>query len=482
MDLSLSEIYNPDVLGAAVEPVQPLRPMEDVLAYVKSLNVSCKQHYIGTMPVWPEALRSARLRFANRFLAHLHRSLKVRKNCLIVSHAECVGVALRMMPSQVESGLNVLKVEFGGMFLARRQNSVSGPADPAQRSNSKMSSPSLERQAEAEGEAFSGLEKGAKALVDKTALSMATCSSKESTRVQEAETGIVRRTTSETLGLPRRGVSIESFTSTASCSSQDAGDDSELQNPKEVPKVPCSSPREKEGWEVQTHNIQLQKVRDDDCEAALARRMKSLTENNGYSREQLQVLLGQLSDAPLSGSDELLETRMASHRRPSTCSSKGSKASSYGSSKDCRSDDSPQVVSLDARTTTEGTQSIPSLTHGTSSEDMQAGVPLSNNSDHSDFEDDFNMGGIYSSTACSSSNHPSSEDLNAEMQEATRTKNVVLGGSFNSKIMARRRKCPNRESGDSELEASLVQSPPISPASPQQRNSRFLSRLSNLFA
>lgn len=74
---------------------------------------------IGSWPTWPEDVRTARQRFANRFLTYLQRSITTRRNFLLVTHADCVMAALSVMPDY--AGQVLEKIEFGGMFLARRR-------------------------------------------------------------------------------------------------------------------------------------------------------------------------------------------------------------------------------------------------------------------------------------------------------------------------------------------------------------------------
>lgn len=71
---------------------------------------------IGDSPTWPEDFRSARRRYAERFLTFLHRGFKAKRNFVLVSHADCVGAALSMMPSEAHK--MVESVDYGGFFLA----------------------------------------------------------------------------------------------------------------------------------------------------------------------------------------------------------------------------------------------------------------------------------------------------------------------------------------------------------------------------
>eukprot|EP00929_Paragymnodinium_shiwhaense_P065606 TRINITY_DN32867_c0_g1_i2.p1 TRINITY_DN32867_c0_g1~~TRINITY_DN32867_c0_g1_i2.p1 ORF type:complete len:495 (+),score=82.62 TRINITY_DN32867_c0_g1_i2:56-1540(+) len=114
IDYSLGEVYGPSVLGQ-VEPTGLLRPASKLAAYLESRGVSRRKvPVVGETPRWPESLKAARTRYASRFLKYLNRSVKARKNFLLVTHADGVGAALAVMPSQQEQ--NILSVDSGGFF------------------------------------------------------------------------------------------------------------------------------------------------------------------------------------------------------------------------------------------------------------------------------------------------------------------------------------------------------------------------------
>jgi len=117
VDRSLGEIYGPAVMGPT-EPSAPIRPFEQMFAYAHERGIHCDATVIGKWPAWPEDLGAGRRRFANRFLTYLHRSATTKLNFLIVTHADCIGTALSMMPSY--EGRLIEKVDFGGMVLAKR--------------------------------------------------------------------------------------------------------------------------------------------------------------------------------------------------------------------------------------------------------------------------------------------------------------------------------------------------------------------------
>lgn len=117
LDLTLGEVYGPCVMGES-EPAQVVRPVAELLAYSRSKGVECLKLPMGKWPTWPEDLKSGRKRYVTQFLLYLRRGAKAKRNFVVVTHADCVATALRVMPSfrsQVVSS-----VESGGYFLAQR--------------------------------------------------------------------------------------------------------------------------------------------------------------------------------------------------------------------------------------------------------------------------------------------------------------------------------------------------------------------------
>mmetsp|Transcript_144475 Transcript_144475/g.402485 ORF Transcript_144475/g.402485 Transcript_144475/m.402485 type:complete len:490 (-) Transcript_144475:108-1577(-) len=120
VDVSLGEIYGPSVMGDS-RPQRTARPLEVMprnAGLARPVHIS-RSALIGQWPTWPEDTKSARRRFAMRFLIYLRRSQKMRRNFLLVSHGDCVAAALSMMPSH--AGQIVERIEYGGMFLATSQ-------------------------------------------------------------------------------------------------------------------------------------------------------------------------------------------------------------------------------------------------------------------------------------------------------------------------------------------------------------------------
>jgi len=117
VDRSLGEVYGPSVMGPT-KPTCPVRSIDQTIQFGKFKGINCPVRVIGTWPTWPEQLKTAQRRYSLRFLSFLQRSITARRNFVLVTHADGVGAALSMMPSLVERAVE--KVEYGGMFLAKR--------------------------------------------------------------------------------------------------------------------------------------------------------------------------------------------------------------------------------------------------------------------------------------------------------------------------------------------------------------------------
>jgi broad specificity phosphatase PhoE len=120
IDYCLAEVHSPDIVGeAGGKEGGTTRPFKDIQVYCKLHGVRCREATMGAMPAWPESVRSAKKRFARRFLEYLQWSLESDQNFIFVSHADCVQATLALMPSQEETGHTVLNVEFGGFFSGK---------------------------------------------------------------------------------------------------------------------------------------------------------------------------------------------------------------------------------------------------------------------------------------------------------------------------------------------------------------------------
>lgn len=472
IDCSLSEVHSPDVLGDA-EPRHITRPLQDAIAYAQSRGVNCKDQSVGRYPVWPETLRSARWRFAQRFLAHLHRSLKVRRNCIIVSHAECVGVALSMMPSQVESGRHVAKVEFGGMFLARRQTQEANasPRPPAaaacSSANASPSSSSLRPSPDNQASSIpcSPFEKGLvpfskaelqRLRVSEDASEEPSFSALFSTGPElgagsgypagfippQSAGGVSFESvgaTSSFESVPfERGISFESVGAWSPRSGEAFEDGDKCHEP---PKV-------SDGWHVQTYNVN-QAGGESRTGAVLERRMQALAEKGSYSRDQLELLLGQLSDSPLeqlsdpvpcctdgSGNAQDAPSRSEGSEQPKANSHKrdtsegSTRAISKGSSKVHSCDD----LDVFSGAATEGMMSDEAFSVYKSEDSGQSDTAAQPQEIwpalvHEALEQDLSPTG---------SEEWATESVGPPVLQVCKAQ-VVLGGSFNSRLMMRRR-------------------------------------------
>lgn len=118
IDHSLGEIYGPSVMGEA-QPRDHLRAFTVAVDYCRAHDVPVVTRAVGQKPVWPESLQDARRRFALRFLQYLQRGAVAKRNFLIVTHGDCIGSVMSIMPEQQD--LLVEKVDYGATILASRQ-------------------------------------------------------------------------------------------------------------------------------------------------------------------------------------------------------------------------------------------------------------------------------------------------------------------------------------------------------------------------
>lgn len=117
IDFGLAEMFGPEIFGD-IPPSNTVRKMDELLAYAKKFGVEVIKTPVGIWPTWPETLSICRKRYMERLLVYLMRGERTRRNFLLVSHADCVGSALALMPSQ--GGRIVEHVGSGGMFLSSR--------------------------------------------------------------------------------------------------------------------------------------------------------------------------------------------------------------------------------------------------------------------------------------------------------------------------------------------------------------------------
>lgn len=136
IDNSLGEVYGPRIMGE-IEPSWTHRPIEEVVGECRRLGIRVADQAVGRRPRWPEELPDARQRYVTAFLRYLNRSLKAKRNFILVTHGDCVGSCLSMMPTQEGSFHRVENVHFGGMFLGCRQMIPAAAEKPANASTKK---------------------------------------------------------------------------------------------------------------------------------------------------------------------------------------------------------------------------------------------------------------------------------------------------------------------------------------------------------
>lgn len=148
IDNMLGEVYGPDIFGDE-EPAHLLRGPESIARYCHENGVNIGGRTLGQWPKWPESLRSARLRFINRFLQYLHRGSATKKNFVLVTHADGVAAALSTLPAMADRLIEA--IEYGGFFVAKQSSTPSRfsfrsilPTSPkCDRSTMTTSSPKL---------------------------------------------------------------------------------------------------------------------------------------------------------------------------------------------------------------------------------------------------------------------------------------------------------------------------------------------------
>jgi phosphohistidine phosphatase SixA len=246
IDYSLAEVRSPDTLGEAGRQ-ETTRPFKDIQAYCKLHGVHCRTETMGAMPAWPESFRSAKERFAHRFLEYLQWSLKSEQNFIFVSHADCVQATLALMPSHGERGHVVSNVEFGGFFLATRETQRHSPE-------------------EADDDVYQEYHDYVELDQDGNFDSQI---SAPSSVLSEANVGIFSRQVSCESALSGR-CEVEEDEGTISTNASDTSD---------------------RRWTVWLHNVKCKKTSKEHYE----RRLKTLVDAGPYDREQLTQLLGESS-------------------------------------------------------------------------------------------------------------------------------------------------------------------------------------------
>eukprot|EP00929_Paragymnodinium_shiwhaense_P017949 TRINITY_DN12784_c0_g2_i2.p1 TRINITY_DN12784_c0_g2~~TRINITY_DN12784_c0_g2_i2.p1 ORF type:complete len:771 (+),score=144.97 TRINITY_DN12784_c0_g2_i2:292-2604(+) len=124
VDNAMGEVYGPSVMGSAQPGANMLRPAKDAVEYCRSRGIAGRARVVGKWPEWPEDLRSARSRFAQRYLSYLHRSVRTRKNFVIVTHGDGLAAVLSLMPSH--RNYFIEEVDYGAGFFAHREATTKG--------------------------------------------------------------------------------------------------------------------------------------------------------------------------------------------------------------------------------------------------------------------------------------------------------------------------------------------------------------------
>lgn len=288
IDRSLGEVYGPSIMGETEPPVL-VRTVDQIVQYCRTLGVRCMAKAIGEWPKWPEDLKAARRRYANRFLEYLRRSTMSRRNFVLVTHGDAVGAVLSLMPSQANTCLE--KVEFGGLFLASRQL----PSAPGGRGGS---------------------------AADRTA----SCGATTGARNQNRQSGMFSQIMPKLSTPVDDEVAMESepemddhivWKSLATMDRKPSNTLWDGSGPMTGPNQVlfkgqvirefCTPepPKASDGWTVQTHDLithERPKERiSEKAGSAFAKKMSSLVKLGKYSKPQVEALLGALSDAPLGG-------------------------------------------------------------------------------------------------------------------------------------------------------------------------------------
>eukprot|EP00929_Paragymnodinium_shiwhaense_P017945 TRINITY_DN12784_c0_g1_i1.p1 TRINITY_DN12784_c0_g1~~TRINITY_DN12784_c0_g1_i1.p1 ORF type:complete len:1260 (+),score=230.98 TRINITY_DN12784_c0_g1_i1:148-3927(+) len=286
VDRSIGEVYGPSVMGNC-EPRHTVRPISNAVEYCRSLGLKLSTKVIGVQPKWPEDLKTARHRYANRFLTYLQRSCQAKRNFILCTHADCVGAALHMMPSQV--GKAISAVEYGGYFVGRR--TVPGWAS---------------------GVVESSKDNGGKRGFGGVLPAMPEGNDEENYEIEEIDSP--RLWKSATTGFDeqpgpasssKNGTSSSSKSRSRSWLPSVVGRTKTAQQPEpeaspEPPGEP-EPPTAADGWRIEVANISLRPSAKEAKDGAVDKRLQAITKhsNGQFTRTQVESLLRDLSDLPL---------------------------------------------------------------------------------------------------------------------------------------------------------------------------------------
>lgn len=254
IDRSLGEVFGPCVMGQN-KPDAPVRPLADALKQAGlCAGPSSSARMIGKWPTWPEELSNARMRFACRFLRYLHRGSRAKRNFILVTHGDCVGAALAMMPSQVNTIISA--IDYGGLFLATRSLRSKARLRKICTSDSFMDDTA---------DALTG--------EDHAGSDSESCASPHGLRIRKSRT------------------STSGWSATSD------------ERQEVAPEPPASS----DGWEVEVRDIQVRHRVDAKAGSRIKKSLKKLVRASTFSSNRIEELLGKVLESGLSSDEDELE-------------------------------------------------------------------------------------------------------------------------------------------------------------------------------
>lgn len=267
IDLSLGEIYGPSVMGE-VQPVSHLRSFSIAVEYCRANGISMVPRLIGQAPAWPESLQDARRRFALRFLQYLQRGVVAKRNFLIITHGDCIGSVMGIMPDQQD--VMVEKVDYGAMILGGRQRVDSRDTRPPKTPSSSKAMASVLPLSSQEEEMVDGQD-----------------FSHFQDRLQSVEEGLEELETLQSMAPDKWATPVD-----ASGREED------------VAKL---SPHAMTGWQCETLNIATRSKKSSRS-SKLAKRLNALVESGPFSMQKVEKLLGAIPQTPLGDSTPYCST------------------------------------------------------------------------------------------------------------------------------------------------------------------------------
>ncbi|CAE7943244.1 Abcb6 [Symbiodinium necroappetens] len=271
IDHSLGEIYGPSVMGEA-QPRDHLRAFTVAVDYCRAHDVPVVTRAVGQKPVWPESLQDARRRFALRFLQYLQRGAVAKRNFLIVTHGDCIGSVMSIMPEQQD--LLVEKVDYGATILASRQPVQRMPAPTP-----KQSAPRA---------------KGMASVMPMSAEEEVMVEGTGDFRLQDGLEHIAEGL-EDTEGSGQREPDKWAIPADAD---------------KGGPEVNKLTQKVMTGWNCETMHISVRHKKSKGYK--LAKRLTALVESGPFSMQKVEKLLGAIPQTPLGDSTPLPSTPAAS--------------------------------------------------------------------------------------------------------------------------------------------------------------------------